>query len=75
MVLNNIITLRTVPTLLQLGNPFAGNTALTEVFSTFQKQLRELSELIQIRNSELKAKGEYTYEYLDPARIEASLSI
>jgi hypothetical protein len=75
LVLNNVITLRTVPTLLQLTNPFSGNSALTDVFSTFQKQLSELSELIKIRNAELSSKGQYTYEYLDPAKVEASLSI
>ena len=75
LILNNIITLRTVPTLTQVPNPFPDNAALTEVYNKYQEQLHSLSKSIQQRNNELRDLGRFANDYLDPSKVEASLSI
>jgi hypothetical protein len=75
LLLNNIVTLRTVPTLIDLPNPFTGNDNLSAVYDRFRANLTTLSKNIQERNAARKADGKRTWEYLDPANVEGSLSM
>jgi hypothetical protein len=75
LLLNNIVTLRTVPTLLELANPFVGDDGLSAIYDDYHTKLADLSEKMQTRNADRKANGQRTWDYLDPAKVEGSLSI